>query len=112
MSCPAQHFAFSSLRSFKDVGTRYNLILVRILKHEVLIILFFVASLAITIGIVMWLVTYYAVVIPIEQKYQTLSMFHKLISSVLPNVSLYMAVKVMSAFEGKGILYTEVRYSD
>jgi hypothetical protein len=59
------------------------------------------ATLATTAGIVLWLVSYYAPVLTLEPKYNSLSLGDKMASGMIPNVALYWAIKAMCSFEGK-----------
>jgi len=60
------------------------------------------ATLATTVGIILWLSSYYFFFVPLEKNYQTSSFLDKITVALIPNMALHLAIKVMSAFEGKG----------
>lgn len=68
----------------------------------ILSLLFFIVTLATTIGIVLWIVSYYALFVPLESSYRTLTLSSKLLAGLSPNMALHWAIKVMCSFEGTG----------
>ncbi|OXA45953.1 ATP-binding cassette sub-family A member 3 [Folsomia candida] len=58
-------------------------------------------TLATTIGIVVWIVTYYGVSLPLESRYSRLSLAVKMLLCLSPNMGLHYGLKVLSAFEAK-----------
>ena len=53
-------------------------------------------------GIILWLVSYFGLAQPMDQKYQNLHTTEKVSLCLVPNVALTFAVKIMAGFEGKG----------
>ncbi|CAL8083288.1 unnamed protein product [Orchesella dallaii] len=60
-------------------------------------------TLATTVGIILWLSSYYFLFVPLEKNYQSSSLMDKLTVALVPNMALHLAIKVMSAFEGKAV---------
>lgn len=58
---------------------------------------------ATTIGIVIWLLSYFLVAVPLALDYENLTLVKKLVSSILPNTALHWAIGVMATLEGKGM---------
>lgn len=57
---------------------------------------------ATTVGIVLWLLSYFLVAIPLALDYENLTLAKKVASSILPNTALHWAVGIMAVLEGKG----------
>ena len=62
----------------------------------------FLATLATTVGIVLWLVSYFGLANQMDHKYQNLQTIEKIPLCLVPNVALTFAIKIMAGFEGKG----------
>lgn len=62
---------------------------------------FFVATLATTVGIVIWLASYYGISVPLEEVYENLSLGVKMLLCLAPNMGVHYALKVLSSFEAK-----------
>ncbi|ODM97302.1 ATP-binding cassette sub-family A member 3 [Orchesella cincta] len=60
-------------------------------------------TLATTVGIILWLSSYYFFFVPLEKNYQSSSFMDKITVALIPNMALHLAIKVMSAFEGKAV---------
>ena len=60
------------------------------------------AIIGISTGLILWLVSYYAVSKPMEATYQTLTLGQKLASALLPNMGLYWAMQLIAEFELSG----------
>ncbi|ODN03994.1 ATP-binding cassette sub-family A member 3 [Orchesella cincta] len=58
---------------------------------------------ATTVGIVLWLLSYFLVAVPLALDYENLTLVKKLVSSILPNTALHWSLGIMATLEGKGI---------
>ncbi|CAG7730793.1 unnamed protein product [Allacma fusca] len=64
--------------------------------------LFQSAIIAVSVGMVFWIVSYIALAVPLLRNYENLSLSDKMASCLLPNMGLHWAVKLMHSLEFQG----------
>ena len=69
----------------------------------------FIAIFGIIVGLLLWVVSYYAVVYPMKAYYDTFPLVDKMMSCLLPNTAIYWTIKTLFSLKrGKHIQYYTV----